>query len=147
MRRLASALALTVALALGGCTTMPPPGIPDAPRSIPTSPFTVNGTFTFGLGGATKQQFPDGSLCDLQDPLQGSVVSVSDQSGGVIATTRLGPGTTSWAANQGECTFIIRIAAVPAGPRLYRLHVDGFRDVDHLDASDLQDIRWMAERT
>ncbi|ANF30697.1 hypothetical protein A0130_02520 [Leifsonia xyli] len=145
MKPLFASAAVASALLLAGCTTLPASDAPDTPDATHSSSFTVDGTFTFGLGYATKQQFPEGSRCDFEDPLQGRQVTVTNQSGDVVATGKIGAGTTSWAANQGECNYVMKIDGVPGGEKYYRLHVDGYQDTDYLTASDLERYHWLAE--
>ncbi|MGO4593859.1 hypothetical protein AB4Z18_08550 [Leifsonia sp. 2TAF2] len=145
MRRLAALIVIGVALALTACTTLPAVGTPDTREPTRSTPFSVAGTFTFGLGNATKQQFPEGSRCDDRNPLQGRRVTVLNQSGAVIASGKLGPGTTTWAANQAECNFEMQIEAVPGRQQFYRLHVDDYKDTGDLTARALEHYHWLAE--
>ncbi|MDR6970785.1 hypothetical protein [Leifsonia shinshuensis] len=72
-------------------------------------------------------------------------MTVSNQSGEVVATGKLSAETTSWAANQGECNYVMQISAMPGGEKQYRLHVDGHQDTDYLTAPDLRSYHWLAK--
>lgn len=121
-------------------------GCAGQPHSSPANAkFTINGTFTYGLGYATKTQFPEGAPCDFETPITGKQVAVNNQSGTVVATATIGDGKTTWVGDQGECVYQMVIPGVPVAEKYYKLHVDGYKDTDYLKLRQVAKYDWKAE--
>lgn len=133
------------ALTLAACTSAPAE-TPNTSASA-ASTFTIDGSFTYGLGYATKTQFPEGSPCDFETPITGQQVAVSNQSGEIVATGSIGAGKTTWVGNQGECEYAMTVSSVPGTEKFYKLHVDSFVDTDYLNRDQAEHYQWKANKS
>jgi hypothetical protein len=113
-----------------------------APTPKKPSTFSIHGSFVYGMGSVTRAQFPAGTACDWEDPLEGKQVVILNQSSMAIQTGKLGSGTTVYDDDQAECSFTMGISRIPSDSKLYKLRIDGYKDSPYYSKSELSAVEW-----
>lgn len=133
MKRLlvAALMAALSALAMTGCSS--PPASPAPSPSVTAAP-TVAVANTFNMSGALDQitvaQGPlmaDGDTCtgsgDYADVHVGSVISVFDPSGKLLATGAVNSSSYGFVQGASACRLNFTVPAVPDGPPTYGVEI------------------------